>query len=113
MRSQILFILILSCLSLGLLAAEEKSKKTKPVQEAPKVQKGYVPKAEITIIEGTDSLVKEYRINGQLRAIKVTPTGGFPPYYLIDKKGTGDFVKIGPDMGEEITVPNWILIEWQ
>ena len=112
MRSLILFIFVLSCLSLGLLAAEDKSKKTKPVQEAPKVQKGYVPKAEITIIEGKDSLVKEYRINGQLRAIKVTPQNGFPPYYLIDKEGTGQFVRMGPDMGEDTIVPNWILLEW-
>ena len=91
-------------------AAEKKSKK--PVQEAPKVQRGYVPKADITITEGKDRLIKEYRINGELRAIKVTPTNGFPPYYLIDRDGTGNFFKVGPDMGEEIVIPNWILIEW-
>lgn len=90
----------------------QKSKATKPVQDAPKVQKGYVPKAEITITEGDDRLIKEYRINGKLRAIKVTPQNGFPPYYLIDKEGNGEFYKIGPDMGENIVVPNWILIEW-
>lgn len=96
-------------------AAEQKAAaddKKKPVQEAPKVEKGYVPKAEITIIEGEDRLVKEYRINGQLRAIKVTPSNGFPAYYLIDREGSGQFQKIGPDMGEKIVAPNWIVIEW-
>lgn len=100
----------------GLSSAEEQkaesAEKKKPVQEAPKVERGYVPKAEITIIEGENRLVKEYRINGQLRAIKVTPSNGFPAYYLIDREGTGQFQRIGPDMGENIVVPNWILIEW-
>jgi len=108
--------LLTTILFMGLSsAAEQKSatkEKKKPVQEAPKVEKGYVPKAEITIIEGENRLVKEYRINGQLRAIKVTPSNGFPAYYLIDREGTGQFQKIGPDMGEKIVVPNWILLEW-
>ncbi|MBT8448683.1 MAG: DUF2782 domain-containing protein [Gammaproteobacteria bacterium] len=112
MCNRILIIMALSFLTTGFFAAENKTKTKKPVQEAPKVQRGYVPKAEITIVEGEDTLVKEYRINGQLRAIKVTPKSGFPPYYLIDRQGTGEFVKLGPDMGEEMTVPNWILIEW-
>lgn len=103
-------------LSVGLCSAEqqttESSDKKKPVQEAPKVEPGYVPKAEITIIEGENRLVKEYRINGQLRAVKVTPSNGFPAYYLIDREGTGQFQRLGPDMGENIVVPNWIVIEW-
>ena len=112
MRSWIIFLLVMGILPAGLLFAGEQSDKKKPVQEAPKVQKGYVPRAEITIVEGVDTLVKEYRINGQLRAIKVTPKNGFPPYYLIDREGTGQFIKMGPDMGEDVIVPNWILIEW-
>ena len=116
MRQPWIFLLSLT-IAMGTIAAQEqdtnkKTTKTKPVQEAPKVSQAYVPKAEITIVEGENRLVKEYRIDGKLRAIKVTPTNGFPPYYLIDRKGTGEFQKIGPDMGEEITVPNWILIEW-
>jgi len=93
-------------------AEKEKTKVKKPVQDAPKVEKGYVPRAEITITEGKEQLVKEYRINGMVRAIKVTPKNGFPAYYLIDHEGNGNFVKLGPDMGKEISVPNWILVEW-
>lgn len=114
-RRLMVLLLVGCCGAVSLTAAEEKTTKSKskqPVQDAPKVQKGYVPQAEITIIEGKSRLVKEYRINGQLRAIKVTPGGGFPPYYLIDREGTGDFIRLGPDMGEKIQVPNWILIEW-
>ena len=109
--------LVLALLSSSLMAesGEKKDAKKntkKPVQDAPKVQQGYVPRSDITITEGKDRLIKEYRINGQLRAVKVTPTNGFPPYYLIDREGNGQFFRLGPDMGEEVVVPNWIIIEW-
>lgn len=90
----------------------EDGNKTKPVQDAPKVKPGYVPRAEITIVENKDSVLKEYHIGGKLRAIKITPKNGMPSYYLIDRKGTGEFIKLGPDMGDQIEVPNWILFEW-
>ena len=114
MINRIFLVIVLSLQPFGIIAAQEKAKpaKPKPVQPPPKVQKGYVPRAEITIIEGEEGLVKEYRINGELRAIKVTPKNGFPPYYLIDKEGSGEFIRIGPDMAEDITMPKWILIEW-
>ena len=89
-----------------------KGEKSAPVQEAPKVKPGNVPRAEITITEGKDTTVKEYRINGVIRAVKVTPKNGLPPYYLIDRNGDGQFVRIGPDMGPEVKVPQWILFEW-
>ena len=111
------FIVIALLVSVSIMAQSAEKKDSdkeakKPVQEAPKVQPGYVPRSDITIIEGENRLVKEYRINGQLRAVKVTPTNGFPPYYLIDREGNGQFFKVGPDMGKEVIVPNWILIEW-
>jgi len=109
-----ILVMVLSAIGCsGLVAAENKSTgKKKPVQEAPKVKPGYVPRSEITITESKDTLVKEYRIEGKLRAIKVTPKNGLPPYYLIDHEGTGEFVRMGPDMGSELKVPNWILFEW-
>ena len=114
MRTVLIVIMSLLVVMGSVVAQEAKDTKgkTKPVQDAPKVEKGYVPKPEITIIEGENRLVKEYRINGQVRAIKVTPTNGFPPYYLIDRAGNGEFQKLGPDMGEDVIVPNWIIIEW-
>ena len=117
MKKWNLGIILLLIASVSLLAAENQAnkkttKKTKPVQEAPKVSQGYVPQSEITITESKDSLIKEYRIEGQLRAIKVTPRNGFPAYYLVDNEGTGEFIKFGPDMGPEVKVPQWILFEW-
>ena len=94
-------------------AAEKKlAGKPKTVEAAPKVKPGYVPLPEITITEGKDKLIKEYHIDGKLRAIKVTPKNGFPAYFLIDRQGTGEFVKMGPNMGSEQIIPQWILFEW-
>ncbi|RLA00581.1 MAG: DUF2782 domain-containing protein [Gammaproteobacteria bacterium] len=110
--------IILLFISSATIAAEQevdkiKAEKTKkPVQEAPKVKQGYVPQSEITISESKDTLIKEYRIEGKLRAIKVTPKNGMPAYYLVDREGNGEFVKLGPDMGPEIQGPQWILFEW-
>ena len=92
--------------------ADKSAKKNKPVEEAPKVKPGYVPRSEITITESKDKTIKEYHISGKLRAIKVTPKNGFPVYYLVDREGSGEFVKMGPDMGPELQIPQWILFEW-
>jgi len=98
------------------LASENKQQKlnstTKPVEQPPKVQKGNIAQSDITITETKDTLVKEYRIGGILRAIKVTPKNGTAAYYLVDREGTGEFVRLGPDMGKEIQPPQWILFEW-
>ncbi len=94
------------------VAGEKSSKKLKPVEKPPTVKRGNVPQPDITITESEDKVIKEYHINGELRAIKVIPKNGFPPYYLIDHEGTGKFVKLGPDMGPELQIPQWILFEW-
>ncbi|MCP4411181.1 MAG: DUF2782 domain-containing protein [Gammaproteobacteria bacterium] len=90
----------------------EQAAKSKPVEKPPKVKPGNVLQPEITITENKDKVIKEYYIDGKLRAIKVVPKNGFPPYYLIDKEGNGKFVQLGPDMGPEVQVPQWILFEW-
>ena len=117
MNIRILAIILLLFTTYSISAAEKaaqpkRSEKSTPVEDAPKVKPGYVPRPEITITEGSDKMVKEYHINGELRAIKVTPKNGFPAYYLIDHEGSGKFVKIGPDMGPEQIIPQWILFEW-
>lgn len=117
MYIRILSIILLSMASLCFAAEqkntnEKQSGKPQPVEKAPKVKPGNVPQPEIVITESKDRIIKEYRIDGKLRAIKVTPKNGFPAYYLIDHEGSGKFVKMGPDMGPELQVPQWILFEW-
>lgn len=98
--------LMISPLATSALAAK------KPVQKRPKVHQGERPEPVVTITENKESVIKEYRMNGVLRAIKVSPKNGFPPYYLVDRNGTGEFMKLGPDVGGNFEVPQWILFEW-
>lgn len=67
------------------------------------------PEPEITIREEADRQVEEYRINGQLYAIKITPKNG-PAYYLVDSDGTGKLEE-RQERGK-LLIPSWILLKW-
>lgn len=67
------------------------------------------PEPEITIRQEADRTIEEYRINGQLYAIKIIPKVG-EPYYLVDSEGDGQL-----DNRQErgrLLVPSWILFKW-
>ena len=58
---------------------------------------------------GTDT-VEEFRLNGRLYMIKVTPAHG-RPYYLIDNVGRGDFTRQDSyDTGTR--PPMWVIHQW-
>ena len=64
---------------------------------------------EVTIVRREGELLEEYRINGRLYKVKVTPEVG-PPYYLLYPQG-----EAGPpvrrDIGE-LQTPFWIIFSW-
>jgi hypothetical protein len=61
----------------------------------------------VTIIKQTEQTVEEYRANGKLYMIKITPKNGIP-YYLVDDQGDGKFARQeGLDSG--IRPPRWII----
>ena len=63
---------------------------------------------QVTIKKREGETVEEYRINGQLYKIVVTPEHGVP-YTLIDPRGDGFFVPMeGPGV-EKISVPMWVI----
>ena len=68
---------------------------------------------EVTIIRRRDRVVEEYRINGRLYMLKVTPSKG-PPYYLVDSDGNGNFdmQRVGPDLEPRLLIPSWVLLRW-
>ena len=66
---------------------------------------------EITSSNKDGVLTEEYRVNGQLYMIKVTPAFG-PPYYFIDSDGNGSLESRHSQFDGEMAVPNWILFEW-
>lgn len=61
---------------------------------------------EITIREGKDkTMIEEYRINGELYVIKITPRIG-KPYYLLNRRSAAGTPHRG-DMESGVSVPMW------
>jgi hypothetical protein len=96
----------------GALLAGSVASAAEPVEPRPKVEQGQVPEPVVTIRNTDEAKIVEYRINGTLRAVKFIPKDGSKPYYLIDREGNGEFVRLGPDMGKQIQVPQWIVLTW-
>ncbi|QEA38877.1 DUF2782 domain-containing protein [Pistricoccus aurantiacus] len=63
---------------------------------------------DVTIRQEQDRTIREYRVNGQLYAIRIEPSIG-PAYYLLDDDGDGNFER---QEGDRVAVPSWVLIEW-
>jgi hypothetical protein len=64
---------------------------------------------DVTIRQEGDKTIQEYRQNGFLYAIKVTPKHG-KPYFLVRADGSdGNFIRSDqPDM----LIPSWKIFEW-
>lgn len=64
---------------------------------------------DVTIRQDGDKTITEYRQNGFLYAIKVTPKSG-KPYFLVRADGSeGNFVRSDqPDM----LIPAWEIFKW-
>ena len=61
----------------------------------------------VTISKQTELTIEEFRSNGKLYMIKVTPKIG-PPYYLIDDRGDGKFAR-QESLDSGLRPPRWIL----
>ncbi len=62
---------------------------------------------EVTIIKETAQTVEEFRANGKLYMIKVTPKVG-PPYYLVDDRGDGKFAR-QESLDSGLRPPRWVI----
>lgn len=63
---------------------------------------------QITIYNDSEKTYYEYRINGQLKEIKVVPKIG-KEYYLIPAPGEGDFIR---HEESQMLIPKWVLFRW-
>lgn len=61
---------------------------------------------EVTIRKRGEDTVEEYRVNGMLYKVVVTPLHGVP-YTLIDPKGDGNLIPLDNAGGQRISVPLW------
>lgn len=65
------------------------------------------PEPEVTITQQGKDRVEEYRVNGKLYMLKVSPPGG-APYYLLDERGDGTMVR-QDNMDSGLRVPMWVI----
>ena len=110
------FLLLIGLLfaSTALMAGNSNPGGLEPVPEPPELpdplESGEAIEPQVTIIHKDDETIEEYRINGFLYAVKITPAFG-PSYYLIDHDGDGslDYRKSELD---DFVVPQWVLFTW-
>jgi hypothetical protein len=97
------------------LANAEEMPELQPVPEPPpipeKVKSGETLEPEVTIIKRKDTTVHEYRANGRLYMVKITPSSG-SPYYMVDSDGDGNLETRQDDLASDIAVPGWVILKW-
>lgn len=111
--------LLLSLLLTTFSASAERPDNLQPVPEVPPPPKGVTSgesmplgEPQITILRRGANLVKEYRLNGHLYAVKITPDGG-QPYYLIDTDGDGYMEgQFFDNNNARVMVPMWVIHRW-
>lgn len=64
---------------------------------------------QITIVKKKGETIEEYRINGQLYMMKITPAHGVP-YYLHKEDQDGSWVNTGPT--PPISIPKWTIFRF-
>lgn len=109
MRAIILFSALLCAASVQ--AADSQNAASSDIPPPPVISHDASDSApQITIRHHGSDKVEEYRTNGRLYMIRVTPAGS-KPYYLIDNKGDGQFVRHDMVQGN-ISPPMWVLHQW-
>ncbi|MGB0712538.1 MAG: DUF2782 domain-containing protein [Gammaproteobacteria bacterium] len=66
---------------------------------------------QVEIVPPKKAKVVEYRRDGRLYMLKVTPTSG-RPYYLVDSDGDGNLDAVRDGLADP-TVPQWVLHSWK
>ncbi len=85
---------------------------TEDVPIPPKVQEEQI-EPTVTIREEEERLIEEYRMNGRLYMVKVTPKKGGVSYYYVDTNGDGK-LELDPDQQalNPVQPVHWKIIEW-
>jgi hypothetical protein len=98
----------LACLSFSAYAAQpEAPARVEPPPPPALALDDGLDEPQVTITKEADMTVEEYRANGRLYMIKITPKVG-APYYLVDDKGDGKFAR-QESMDSGLRVPRWII----
>jgi hypothetical protein len=99
----------------NLYAGEINHEGLEPVPAPPQLPdplvSGETIEPEVTIIRKDDATIEEYRVNGQLYMVKITPLVG-KPYYLLDNDGDGRLEARMNDLVQGFVVPQWVILSW-
>ena len=112
-----LWMFVLPALLASNISYAAKPNNLEPLEDVPpppKVRDGEVledPAIEpqITIRKKGAETIEEYRINGEMYMMKVTPEHGVP-YYLHKEDQQGGWVNIGPN--PPLSIPKWIIFRF-
>jgi hypothetical protein len=112
-RSMLLALLLAA--SLPVAAADPaKPPQLQPLPAPPPPPAGYEPdpaqEPTVNVIIKPTETVEEYRLNGRLYMVKVTPRNG-KPYYLVDNIGNGKLVRYD-DYDTGLRPPQWVIFQW-
>ncbi len=82
-------------------------------QSSPSLQDeiGNLPEPEVRIVKKPHYIAEEFRVNGRLYLVKITPKGA-PPYYLSDMDGDGYLESRHDDLNPNFRIPQWVLFRW-
>lgn len=90
--------------------AEDEAVPQPPVLPEP-MESGEAIEPEVTIIQREDAVIEEYRHNGRLYMVKITPSAG-KPYYLLDRDGDGQMEARMSEIYDDFVVPQWVIFRW-
>ena len=65
---------------------------------------------QVTIVKTETETREEFRQNGRLYMVRVTPAAG-PEYYLVDQQGDGNFVQ-QDNPGTMVSPAMWRIFSW-
>ena len=98
-------------LGIALPLAAQQPPKLEPLPEPPPPPPGLAldPALEpqVTITRRGEDKVEEFRVNGKLYAMKVTPPHGVP-YFLVDVTGDGSMMR-RDSLDSGLRVPQWVI----
>ena len=101
----------IALLGIALPLAAQQPPKLEPLPPPPPPPPGLAPdpalEPQVTITKRGEDRVEEYRVNGKLYAMKVTPPNG-PPYYLVDDAGNGVMSR-RDSFDPGLRVPQWVI----
>jgi hypothetical protein len=104
-------LLAIALLGIALPLAAQQPPKLEPLPEPPPPPPGLAPdpalEPQVTITRRGEDQVEEYRVNGKLYAMKVTPPHGVP-YFLIDVTGNGTLTR-RDSLDSGLRVPEWVI----